>query len=68
MRFYKKNKGPKIGDVNTFNHFAIFPITINGETRWLEKVSYKAEFKRLPAGGLVEDGMKSCWVPLEFLN
>lgn len=40
MRWY----APKRGDVRVIKKFAIFPITINGETRWLEWVRIRQTF------------------------
>ena len=31
---------PELGKTRTITKFLIFPKTINGETRWLEKVTY----------------------------
>lgn len=40
MRYF--DKSPKPFDYRTFEHFAWLPIRIGRETRWLERVKYKA--------------------------
>ena len=40
MRWYK----PEMGEVRIIKKFAILPITINGETRWLEWVKIRQKF------------------------
>ncbi len=37
-------KQPKDGDVKIKKIFALFPITSNGETRWLEWVNVECEY------------------------
>lgn len=41
QRASKPKRKPKVGDVRVKRWFAIFPVTIKGETRWLEKVTVK---------------------------
>ena len=40
-----KNKTYKVGDTKIVNKFLWLPLSINGETRWLERASYKATYK-----------------------
>ena len=47
MRFYK----PKQGEVRTVSYFALLPIRIDNETRWLEEVRVRQIFNR----GIWED-------------
>lgn len=50
MRF--KRKYYCAGDWQTFTYFAFLPVTLNGETRWLEKVTVKGYFSRSTLGGV----------------
>jgi hypothetical protein len=46
MRFFTKEKRmPKVGDKRIVKYFALLPVEIDGETRWLESVEIKKEFK-----------------------
>lgn len=47
---------PRLGDEKTFYRFLLFPLTINGETRWLEKARY---IKRYTSQG---------WQNVRFIN
>jgi len=35
---------PKIGDAKTISKFLWFPLTIKGERRWLERVTYEIRY------------------------
>lgn len=50
----------KLNRIRIREHFAFFPITIEGETRWLEKVKYKQEW-------YAPDGAWG-WYNVEFIN
>ena len=56
-------KEPIDGDVKIKKKFALFPITINYETRWLEWVNIKYKYS--------EDCWGWCccgWIPTEFID
>lgn len=52
MRWYK----PTMGDKKIVTKFALFPIQIKHEVRWLEKVTIEMEY------GL------TMWHPMRFVN
>lgn len=52
MRWYAPNRG----DFRVIKKFAILPITINGETRWLEWVRIRQEF------------VATIWIDDEFVD
>ena len=56
MRFRKYS----LNQQRTRKKFAFFPITINGEIRWLEMVEYTEEWYK-------PDGYW-CWVKIKFNN
>lgn len=43
MRFKNKNRD-NLGKTCSVTRFAIFPITVNGETRWLENVTIEGYY------------------------
>lgn len=53
-------KQPIHGDIKTKKKFAIFPITINYETRWLEWVNIRYKY--------FEDCWFYGWIPTEFID
>ena len=61
MRYKHKLKPyPNIGDKREFrNRFLLFPKTINGETRWLERASWTETF--IPDGPYI-------WFPPRWLS
>ena len=54
------------GDMKIFKKFLILPLSINDETRWLEKVKYLAKARRMfdPTSG----SEWITWEPLEWLE
>ena len=58
MRWNKRE--PRSGNRRVKSWFAIFPVTINGETRWLEKVKVLQQFCMT----IVENS----WKNIEFVN
>lgn len=69
MRWFEKDI-PVIGETDVKIKFLWVPLTIKGETRWLEKSTILYKFME------VEDGFdmlghtlyKLKWVPIEFIN
>jgi len=51
---------PKDGDIRVRTRFLIFPLTLNGETRWLERVTIKEIFQRSYDG--------SWWYPVAWVD
>lgn len=54
MKWYK----PAYGSTKTRSWFALFPIRIDNEVRWLEKVTVKYFY----------DGIKEKWQRYEFVD
>lgn len=54
MKWYK----PTHGSTKTRSRFALFPIRIENEVRWLEKVTVKYSY----------DGIVGKWRPYEFVD
>lgn len=54
MRWYKHK--PKMGDKKIVTKFALFPIEIDNEVRWLEKVTIEMEY------GI------TMWHPMKFID
>ena len=55
MKFYKPDHGQRMKRT----WFALFPVTVNGETRWLEKVTVEYYY----------DGViKNEWRPQYFID
>lgn len=51
----------KLNEQRKRKHFAFFPITIKGQTRWLEMVEYIEEwYNHIPCGW--------GWYPVKFLD
>ncbi|MGU9269768.1 hypothetical protein ACV3Z5_13800 [Clostridium perfringens] len=50
-------KEPSVGDTRIKKYFAILPVTIKGETRWLEMVKVRERF-----------GRYLCWYDEEFID
>ena len=53
---------PKNGDIKIKKKFAILPIAIKGEARWLEWVTVKYRY------WISEYGTGSGWFPEEFID
>lgn len=51
-----------IGTTRIKSHFLLFPKTINGETRWLEKATYEQKFIRS------ENGTFCYWTDTKWIN
>ena len=51
---------PIVGDQRVTSYFAFFPVTINYETRWLERVKIRQEFRQ----GRTRD----FWVYIKFID
>lgn len=63
MRFVEE----KLGAVRIKSWFAVFPVTIGNETRWLERVTTKQEYKEMAnlCGDVVVP--ENTWVNIKFL-
>jgi hypothetical protein len=61
MRFGKPTRRPSDGEERIFRHFLWLPVTIGGETRWLETADINYRYER---SGYVGDE----WVPIRFIN
>lgn len=44
MRFKLSKSDPNIGDIEVRSWFAIIPVQINDEIRWLEKVTVESQY------------------------
>ena len=61
MRFYK----PKLETKRIHQWFALFPVTIDNETRWLERVEVEQIYvDKISPSGEPEPG----WYNLKFIN
>lgn len=67
MRFYHK-KEPELGDYKIIKKFAWFPITIDYETRWLEKVEYIKEYRKMLAFDDFGSYFYFDWENIKFIN
>lgn len=59
----------KQDDIEIKKKFAIFPIEINGEVRWLERVNIKYKFvenEHVVVGG--GHFVRTGWIPIEFID
>lgn len=70
MRWYTKKKLQReylSGVVKQKSKFLWFPVTINKETRWLEKVTieYKVDYE---LESWATDNRKYFWKPIRFVN
>ncbi len=61
MRFYKNVKRPCIGEHRVFRQFLWLPLTIAGETRWLEFADVEYRYACLFRYGDI-------WVPVRFIS
>lgn len=60
---------PKDGDIKVKKKFVIIPITINGETRWLEWVTVKYRYhERIAVWTNGEYYVETGWFPEEFID
>ena len=63
MKWIKKSN-PKVGSKRTISKFAIIPITIGKETRWLENVSIAQEWCESGAADIIFIG----WINMNFIK
>lgn len=66
MRFNLKGKSDLVGKKRVIRYFALFPVTIDGDRRWLETVEIEQEYKCYFEG--FEDGSSYSWENMKFLN
>ena len=68
MRFYQTEfaRKSKLGDIRTLTWFALFPVTIKNETRWLEMISVLYEYRVIEQDH--ETGNRYGWVKTNFAN
>lgn len=67
MRYTHKDKQyPERGDTREISYFAILPVTIDGETRWFEKVKIKQTY--CYSMGSLEDGDTYYWSNDKFID
>jgi hypothetical protein len=66
MRWIKKgSKKPTRGDARIKTWFALWPVTLNNEVRWLERVKVLQKFDEYITG---HGGFVSGWENIRFLN
>lgn len=66
MKWRPKVK-PSVGDRRVVSRFALLPVTINGETRWLEWVDILQELQEVESR--FGDSAGYCtWTELKFVN
>ena len=62
------NREEQVGDIKIKSRFLLFPKTINGELRWLEKASWEEEYVRETFRGFDNHVyMRFCWRKNEWL-
>lgn len=59
----KYKKPTQLGETRIKTFFAIFPITIGTETRWLEKVTVEQEYSRIDF-----DQAPDMWLSIKFID
>ena len=64
MRFKKREQ--KVGQIIQRTKFLWFPVSINGETRWLERATIEYESYQFFDTTSGYDGI--AWRPLRFVN
>ena len=64
---WRPNVKPCVGDRRVVSRFALLPVTINGETRWLEWVDILQELREVE-GGYGDLNGASRWVETKFVN
>lgn len=62
---YRKKLGAGHSEIVT--KFAFFPITINGELRWLENVKYERQLSYINVGNQFVDDFKLKWKNVRFI-
>lgn len=65
---YKKWDNIKIGDTRNTTKFLLFPLSINGEWRWLEKATYKQECVEEMNYASMDYGYHKEWRNKEYFN
>lgn len=58
---------PKLNEQRTRSHFAWLPITIKGEIRWLERVTYIEEWYATEIG-YFGDPLSFAWHKIKFID
>ena len=67
MRMIRKRKPmPKVGELRTATWFALFPVKLYDEIRWLETVSVEQMFTEHFHG--FEDGNSHSWDNIRFVD
>lgn len=59
-------KNSKIGNTKTKHKFLLWPITIGGETRWLEFATIKYEY--MEHGNALGGDLHWYWTAIEFIK
>lgn len=69
MRWQQKiNWDPELGDKRILTRFLLFPKAIEGETRWLETVSFEQEYIRDIFWLGNERYMRKCWTDIRWVD
>lgn len=63
---WKHKPSPKIGDTKIITKFLWLPLTLDGETRWLERVSIKVKLKIYLSELSLE--WKGRWQPIHWID
>lgn len=66
MRKLIVDNTPQMDDKRTKTFFAVFPVTIGNERRWLEKVTVEQEYECHFMG--FDDGSSCEWVNIRFID
>ena len=62
---------PNLGDERIITIFALFPITLNNETRWLEKCTIKQRYEErynVSRDVILGDLVEVAWVDKYFID
>ena len=65
MRWF--DKFPEINDLRIVKKFALLPVTIGKETRWLEKVKIEQRYIVLQ-NSCSESGISNGWIDIKFMD
>jgi len=65
MRWKVKSR-PENGDTRVIDKFAIFPVTVGLERRWLERVKYEQVFNKDYVN--YESFDSECWKNVRFID
>jgi len=59
---------PYPGDKRVRKYFAFWPVRINREIRWLEKVEIRQEYTEEPVHFMGRDLIREKWINKEFIK